>query len=221
MEIAKGVYQVGGAGVSAGGDAAAYLVDGEKEAVLIDAGTGEATQRLVENISRTGVEPSRVGILVLTHCHVDHSGGALELKQKLGLSVACHKECGRILARGDDPRTAAEWYGIKLPPIRADVAFESEEYEIDLGDTSLTCIHVPGHSPGSICAVLDREGKRILFGQDVHGPIHPALESDWNQWQESLQRMIELEADVLCEGHFGIISPAHEVAKFIKSFQVA
>lgn len=218
MEIAKGVYAVGGPGVSAGGDAAVYLVEAEKP-LLVDGGTGKATERILTNIKRAGVEPSCIECLVLTHCHIDHSGGVAGLKEKLGLSVICHKKCADIIAKGDDPRTAAKWYGLKLPPIKADVAFEGEKYDIDLGNTTLHCLHIPGHSPDSICAYLDREGKRILFGQDVHGPIHPDLESDWNKWQQSLGKMLKLEADVLAEGHFGIVSPAKEVKKFIISFQ--
>jgi len=220
MEVIKGIYQVGGAGISSGGDAAVYLVDGENP-VLIDGGTGEATGRVLENIRLTGVELSGISYLLLTHCHIDHAGGAAELKEKLDLSIVCHKKCAEILAKGDDTRTAADWYGLKLPPLMADIAFEEETYNIDVGDATLNCLHIPGHSPGSICAYIEREGKRVLFGQDVHGPIHPALESDWDKWQASLAKMLELEADILCEGHFGIISPAKEIKKFIKSFQAA
>jgi glyoxylase-like metal-dependent hydrolase (beta-lactamase superfamily II) len=65
---------------------------------------------------------------------------------------------------------------------------------------------------------MDRDGQRILFGQDVHGPIHPVLESNREQYRQSLQKLIDLKADVLCEGHFGVYRPREEVEKYIKSY---
>jgi len=65
---------------------------------------------------------------------------------------------------------------------------------------------------------MDRDDERILFGQDLHGPIHPALDSDLGQWKMSLQKLLDLKADVLCEGHFGVYRPAAEVERYIRSY---
>lgn len=219
-EIVRGIYTVGGPGLSAGGDAAIYLVDGSERAALIDAGTGEATGRIIRNIEKCGVETRKIELLVLTHCHVDHSGGVPDFQRELGLEVTAHKNCADILAIGDDRRTAAGWYGVSLPPIRIDRAFYEDELRLSLGDDELVCLFTPGHSPGSISIYLDRDGQRILFGQDVHGPIHPQLESDADLWQQSLERLIALKADVLCEGHFGVFRPAEAVESYIRSYLI-
>ena len=58
----------------------------------------------------------------------------------------------------------------------------------------------------------------MLFGQDVHGPIHPALLSDEEQYQESLEMLLSLDADLLLEGHFGIFRTKEDVREFIRSF---
>ncbi len=216
--IARGIFQVGGEGLSSGGDAAIYLVDGGNECALIDAGTGEGGEYVIRNVERAGVDPSRIKYLVITHCHIDHAGGAPGLKERLGLTTICHEKCAEILAIGNDPRTAAGWYGMKIPPMRIDVTFSGDEYILQVADAKLVLIFTPGHSPGSICAYLDRDNERVLFGQDVHGPIHPVLASDPDLYRASLKKLLALKADVLCEGHFGVYRRAEDVEAYIKSY---
>ena len=103
-------------------------------------------------------------------------------------------------------------------PILVDQTFSGPELVLNFGKEALHLIHIPGHSPDSIAVYFDRNGKRILFGQDVHGPIHPALGSNLDQYQKSLQKLIDLKADILCEGHFGIYQPNSAVEKYIRSY---
>jgi glyoxylase-like metal-dependent hydrolase (beta-lactamase superfamily II) len=62
------------------------------------------------------------------------------------------------------------------------------------------------------------DGKKVLFGQDIHGPFNQAWGSDLDQWKKSMQKLLDLEADILCEGHLGIYSPAAEVRRYIESY---
>ena len=55
------------------------------------------------------------------------------------------------------------------------------------------CLHTPGHTPGSISLYLDREEKRVLFGQDIHGPFHAAFGSDIEEWKKSMQVLLALK----------------------------
>jgi len=55
----------------------------------------------------------------------------------------------------------------------------------------------------------------VLFGQDVHGPFDPSFGSDIDEWRRSMKRLIEMEADILCEGHFGVFKPAEAVRRYI------
>jgi glyoxylase-like metal-dependent hydrolase (beta-lactamase superfamily II) len=60
----------------------------------------------------------------------------------------------------------------------------------------------------------------VLFGQDIHGPLHPDLKSDRKDYIESLAFMASLDADILCEGHYGVITGRNKVREFIESFIV-
>jgi glyoxylase-like metal-dependent hydrolase (beta-lactamase superfamily II) len=76
----------------------------------------------------------------------------------------------------------------------------------------------PGHSPGSVVYLADIDSHKILFGQDIHGPLHPSLHSDRTDYRKSLELIMGLNADILCEGHFGIFRGRDEVRNFIGSF---
>jgi glyoxylase-like metal-dependent hydrolase (beta-lactamase superfamily II) len=65
---------------------------------------------------------------------------------------------------------------------------------------------------------VESDGQRVLFGQDVHGPLHDDFRSDPQAYRQSLLDMAELGADILCEGHFGIFRGAERVEEFIRSF---
>jgi glyoxylase-like metal-dependent hydrolase (beta-lactamase superfamily II) len=66
--------------------------------------------------------------------------------------------------------------------------------------------------------LTESDGHKVLFGQDVHGPINPIILSDRDDYLQSLELLISLEADILCEGHFGVYKGKTDVRKFIESF---
>jgi len=218
MRITENVWQVGGSEFTAPEDAAAYLVRMGDAAALIDAGCGDATGTLIKNIRR--VLPSDVPIthLLLTHCHFDHTGGAEEVRGHLGCKVVAHQLDAVYLEAGDSDATAAAWYGRRMLPLRIDMKLDGPLETIPVGSGEITACHCPGHSPGSVVYLADSDGQKILFGQDIHGPLHPSLHSDRSDYQKSLRFIRGLEADILCEGHFGIFRGRDEVRNFIKSF---
>ena len=74
----------------------------------------------------------------------------------------------------------------------------------------------PAIPPGSIVILLDRDGQQILFGQDIHGPFLPAFGSDIAQWRTSMEMILTLTPDILCEGHFGIFLSNDSVERYIR-----
>jgi glyoxylase-like metal-dependent hydrolase (beta-lactamase superfamily II) len=110
----------------------------------------------------------------------------------------------------------ADWYGTTFPPTPVDIRIQEEETSLDFHGETLHILHTPGHTPGSLSLYLDRDGRRILFGQDIHGPFFPRLGADLKLWRLSMEKLLGLEADLLCEGHFGLFQPKEEVEKFIR-----
>jgi glyoxylase-like metal-dependent hydrolase (beta-lactamase superfamily II) len=58
----------------------------------------------------------------------------------------------------------------------------------------------------------------VLFGQDVHGPLEASFLSDREDYIRSLKFMMGLNADILCEGHFGVYHGKDKVRQFIQTY---
>ena len=67
------------------------------ELVMIDSGAGRSAARIMDNIKSAGLDPHGIKTLVLTHCHIDHIGGAPYFKRELGCRLVIHEldaDCG-------------------------------------------------------------------------------------------------------------------------------
>jgi glyoxylase-like metal-dependent hydrolase (beta-lactamase superfamily II) len=218
VKITDEVYQVGGPTLTHPYDAAIYLVRFDDQAALIDAGCGSEQEKLFGNILSAGVRFEQVRYLLLTHCHFDHSGGARSLKTQLQCPIVAHELDAEFLEAGNDRVTAATWYGTTIQPFQVDRKLTKAQEIIDLAGRDVTAVQIPGHSPGSVAYLVFSEDKKIVFAQDVHGPLDPDFLSDRMDYYDSLQRLLDLEADILCEGHYGIFEGKEQVSRFIRSF---
>ncbi|HEY9162873.1 MAG TPA: MBL fold metallo-hydrolase [Desulfomonilia bacterium] len=217
-KIAQGIYMVGGADISNPEDASVFIIDCGDELCMIDCGAGKSAELIIENIEETGLDPYRLSSLLLTHCHVDHIGALAFFKEKYKLNVYSHELDSDAIESGDPKKTASTWYGVRLPKTRVDFRLKGAEGVIDIGNKKISWLHTPGHTPGSVVFYIDDYGQRILFGQDIHGPFHADFDSDIAMWRESMEKVIGLESDILCEGHFGIIKPGERVKSYIQRY---
>jgi glyoxylase-like metal-dependent hydrolase (beta-lactamase superfamily II) len=216
-EVSEHVYLVGSTDLSDSRDCSVYLVD-LGDLVLIDAGAGPGFDRIVANIRGLGFDPGKISTLILTHCHIDHVGGAHLFKEEFKPQIVMHELDARIVERGDNKMTAAFYYNIDFKPLPVDIKFTKDEEHLFVCNNDIVCLHTPGHTPGSMSVYLDTGGKRVLFGQDIHGPFMKDFGSDLGLWRESMEKLLALKADVLCEGHFGIYQPAAKVTDYIERY---
>jgi glyoxylase-like metal-dependent hydrolase (beta-lactamase superfamily II) len=213
----KDIYIVGSAEISHPYDCCIYLIDTGDELVLIDSGAGRSFERIVNNIRFLGFEPENIKKVIATHAHIDHIGSLAAFQQHYGSAIMAHELDVEAIESGE--KTGADFYGVDYQPCKVDVVITDSEPVIETGNYSLTTVHIPGHTPGSIVVFVDMFEKRVLFGQDIHGPYEPALGGNPDEAIDSLRQLIDLNADILCEGHFGIIHPANEVKKYIEFYR--
>lgn len=216
--IHDGVYLVGGSSLSHFQDASVFIVDCGEEMVMIDSGAGKGAKTIERNIHDIPRDPSRISTLILTHCHVDHIGSAKYFKDTCPCRIIAHDLDSDAIESGDPVRTAASWYNTRLPRLTVDTRLRGGLETLGIGGEEIHCIHTPGHTPGSICVYLDRNGKRVLFGQDIHGPFSEDFGSDIGRWRESMEKLLALQADILCEGHFGIFTGRKRVEDYIRGY---
>lgn len=219
IRIRDNLWQVGGMGITDKSDAGVFLVRFGKKAALIDAGSGKDHAGLKRNIDKCLEKDVELEYLLLTHCHFDHSGGADAIREDYGCRIAAHELDAAHLESGNDRVTGAPWYGAHAEPFPIDIKWSGSEYSFTVGNAVIKAIHCPGHSPGSVAYTADMDGELILFGSDVHGPLHKDLLSDEKLYLKSLSRLLELQADVLAESHFGVIEPREEVEAFIEQWR--
>jgi len=217
FEVCKNLYVVGSSEISDARDCTVYLID-LGELILIDAGAGPSASHLVKNIEKVGKDPRRLSTVILTHCHIDHSGGARFFQKHFNAKLVIHEHDAKAVEKGDLTMTAARWYNLSFEPTPVDVRLSEEEQRLFFGSHALVCLHTPGHTPGSIAIYIDLDGQRILFGQDIHGPFHPDFGSDLDAWRTSMQKLLNLKADILCEGHFGVYQPGEKVSTYIEHY---
>lgn len=217
-EILEGIHLVGGPNISYGEDATAFVVRFAETHIMIDAGAGRSARILERNIREVGLDPRDISLLILTHCHIDHIGGAPFFRGIHGIPIAMHDLDAGAVESGDPVQTAANWYETEFPPTPVDRRFTSSHEILSFGDEELHVLHTPGHTPGSLSLYLDRGGKRVLFGQDIHGPFLPGFRSSLEDWRASMEALLNLKADILCEGHFGIFSGREKVEAYIRKY---
>ena len=200
-------------------DASVFLVDvGNRETVMTDCGAGRSFNALVKNMETLGFSPQIMRALILTHCHIDHIGSAAQFKFNYNPTVVAHKGDVEAIEGRNPAPTAASWYGVEYQPVQVDKVLSEEEEILTFGDVDFHCLHTPGHTPGSISIYCDFNGTRILFGQDIHGPFDDSFGSDIQEWKNSMERLLALEADILCEGHFGTYQPKGKVKAYIEGY---
>lgn len=209
-QIVRDIYHVGD------NECSVYLVDtrSDEGLVLIDAGM---ELDMIRQVAAHGMRFEDIRHCILTHCHIDHIYACAALKRALpDLKFYAHRlDAVPIEEPGHDGRTAASWYGVEYEPVELHERFESDT-TLTLGNTQFRCLHTPGHTPGSISVLVESEGRKVLFGQDLHGPFIDSFLSNLSDYQSSMEKLLALEADILCEGHFGIFQPARRVRHYIE-----
>lgn len=103
----------------------------------------------------------KLGKIILTHGHADHIGACGELKQSTGAKILVHREDAALLTDPHLNLTAYTGFPCAFP--QADVLLDDGDV-VELGAaTTLTVLHTPGHTRGSICLL----GPNRLFSGDT------------------------------------------------------
>ena len=96
-------------------DGCVYLMN-LSELILIDSGAGWSVDKIINNIEWLGFRNKNLTKIILTHCHIDHIGGAPEIKKRFGAKIYIHQLDSPPVENGDPVLTAASWYQTTFPP---------------------------------------------------------------------------------------------------------
>lgn len=133
------------------------------ESVLVDA-PGEVN-RILEALKATHPQ-----YILITHDHFDHIGALSEVKSALDVPVAAHAADAKYL------------------PIPANILLHDGD-EISFGVIRLKVLHTPGHTPGSVCFLVDNY---LIAGDTLFpgGPGKTKSPADFRRIIESISQKI-------------------------------
>ncbi len=132
-----------------------YMVSTEKTALVIDPGFSCA---IVEDFLINNSDKER--LILLTHCHFDHIGGAIELSNNTGVKIAIGKNENEFLS--DTFVNMSDRFHAHIEPFSADILLNDEEI-LSVGDINIKTIFTSGHTKGSVCYLINE----LLFSGDT------------------------------------------------------
>ena len=176
-----------------------WLIPG-RVPTLIDAGTGDPQHLDALEAALAG---SRLAQVLVTHSHVDHASGAAAIAQRM-------------------PHVRF----LKMPWPEQDVAWRvrwealNDGEDVPAGDTVLSAVHTPGHSPDHLC--FWNQDSRLLFCGDLAWKgstvvIPPSYGGDVSAYLASLGRVLALAPARMLPAHGPVIDqPAELLREYIE-----
>jgi len=203
-----------------------YLVKGDTYALLGGA-MAHVIPDMLTQLNNLEVDLERIRYLVILHSHYDHLGIAPYLvKQWPWLTVAISKIGARILTNQKALKAIQGYNNSMLQTTNSVDQIEplnlakegfpihfivNGGMELDLGNrVKLQIIDVPGHSVCSIAVYFPRE--YALFPSDSIGSlteerILPMGSSNYDDFQDSIEKLSNVGAEIVCLEHFGALTP--------------
>lgn len=187
-----------------------YLITG-KSPTLIDCGSQRAVPQIIENLVQIGLQVTDLAQVIATHGDYDHIQGYHELRRlHPQLQLHIHRQDWPVVQGSDTYRNASYLYRRPFVPLLAEQCLPLDDGQtIAAGDTTLTIIHTPGHSEGSVCLLGEIDGHRVLFAGDVVGgsmrSLKGATMETWvaafAAWEQSLQHLATFDFEWVLNGH--------------------
>lgn len=158
FQIADDLYYVGSQ------DLAAYLVTTPAGLILINANTPQSPPQIRKSVEALGFRWKDIRILLISHAHVDHAGGAAAIRRQTGAKLEVMDGDVDVMETGGEADFAFGGKGkpLQFPPVHVDKVLHSGD-AVTLGGISITALRTAGHTRGN-----------TTFTMQAHVPGEPA-----------------------------------------------
>lgn len=181
-----------------------YMLVSDNAAVVIDPG------EYLEEIKRfLDINAQKQRLILITHAHCDHIGGAAELREKTGVEIAIGETDAP--ATSDATLNLSALFGEETITFKPDITLcDGQEFRV--GDMEFTALHTPGHTAGSMCYFADNtlfSGDTLFAGtvgrSDFPGGDHNTLMKSVKMIADRFEDEVEV-----CSGHGPITTIGRE-----------
>ncbi|PPJ41470.1 MULTISPECIES: MBL fold metallo-hydrolase [unclassified Pseudoxanthomonas] len=216
---------------------AAYLIVEEGRGAFIDCGTHHSVPLLLAAAQRAGLAAADIDLLIVTHVHLDHAGGAGLLMQHLpNATLVAHPRAaphlidpekliaGATAVYGEEEMQRS--YGAIQPVPEARVRIVDDGETVLLAGRALECIDTPGHARHHHCIWDTRS--RSWFTGDTFGLSYRELDGPQGAFilptttpvqfepaalKASIARMVERAPEAMYLTHYGPVSDVPRLAQ--------
>ncbi len=215
----------------------AHVVRCGDQAILVDAGVPGSHEKVQRALEANGLTFANIALIVVTHAHLDHAGGAAKLRELTGAPIVGHR--GDLEHyRGREPLKMCPTglfgklflkTGVPLKPYRAfepDIVLDGRD-SLSLADYGLPgeVVSTPGHTDGTLSVTM-RSGEALvgdllssgvlLGGILLRGrPKRPPYEDDPQAVADELEKLLEQGHEQFFVGH-GRTLPSKAVRKHVE-----
>lgn len=181
-----------------------YGILSDNAAIVVDPGkySSAVAEFLKENAGKQR-------LILITHAHFDHIGGASRLREETGVKIAvCEDEA---FALSDAKYNLSDRFRAGVEPFSADITL-SDEQRFTVGDLTVTAMATPGHTAGSMSYLIDNTlfSGDTLFFETAGRTDLPG--GDISEMKASLDRLMYMLDDsvVVYPGHGEHTTIGHE-----------
>ncbi len=202
-----------------------YLLKGGDEYAIVGGGMVHIVPDILSQLKELDIEEDKIKRIFILHSHFDHVGIVSFFKKRWPkATVTASKRAKELLStpkvldsisvlnQGILSIYGREEEASKLDLDTVDIEIEDVVKGGDkllLGDLSLEIIDVPGHSSCSIAVYVPEE--KAMFASDAGGipfgdKVFPAGNSNFSQFQMSLEKMAQYDIEVHLAEHYGALT---------------
>ena len=130
-----------------------------REAMVVD--PGDNIPDILSRLQKHGLTLRQI---VVTHAHIDHVGGAAQLRKLTGAPVVMNQQDLGLLGM---MQMQAGWLGVPTPEVAPPDASAEDGLTVGLTTLPAQVLHTPGHTPGSICLLFHFNDQHLLLAGDT------------------------------------------------------
>ncbi|MBR5307850.1 MAG: MBL fold metallo-hydrolase [Clostridia bacterium] len=147
--------------------ASTHIIDTGDGLIMLDSGYQHSLFIVLHNMHLMGLDPRNVKYVLHTHGHIDHMGAGKAMKEMFGCTTFIG-EPDKDYINGVLPLSWSKELDIPLIPFEADVKLKDGD-KIKLGNTEITAVLTPGHTPGAMTYFFDVTDGKETYRAALHG----------------------------------------------------